>query len=340
MTETVTIGMEEALALCESAAKGAGANAEVAASLARAAVAAEAEGQASVGLAHFADYLEALEAGRIDGQAVPEITRPAGAIILSNARGGAAHPGFDRAFEDLVDTAQKFGVAIFSQKNAFTCGALGYFAGRLAERGLAALAATNGPALVAGAGGTKPVYCTNPLAFAAPAAGGPPLLIDQSSSATAFVNIRRAAHAGQSIPEGWALDAAGNPTTDARAAVKGTLLAFGGSRGANIAMMVEVLSAGLSGANWSLDAPAFATGSQSPGTGLFVVAIEPKLLDPDFETRLQSQIDRLSGDYGVYIPGKGKVAMRQNSRKHGLTVPQPVYDEIARRTDRGSFRDR
>jgi (2R)-3-sulfolactate dehydrogenase (NADP+) len=337
MTGTVTISMEEALALCESAAMIAGANAEVANSLARSAVAAEAEGQASVGLAHFIDYLEALEAGRIDGQAVPEIARPAGAIILSDAKGGAAHPGFDRALDDLVDTAQKLGVAIFSQKNAYTCGALGYFARRLAERGLAALAATNGPALVAGAGGTKPVYCTNPLAFAAPAAGGPPLLIDQSSSATAFVNIRKAAHAGQSIPEGWALDAAGNPTTDARAAVKGTLLAFGGSRGANIALIVEILSAGLSGANWSLDAPAFMTGSQSPGTGLFVLAIEPKLLDPDFETRLRSQMDRLAGDYGVHIPGKGKVAMRQKSRERGLAIPRPVYDEIARRADRNSF---
>jgi (2R)-3-sulfolactate dehydrogenase (NADP+) len=337
MTGTVTISMEEALALCESAAMIAGANAEVANSLARSAVAAEAEGQVSVGLAHFIDYLEALEAGRIDGQAVPEIARPAGAIILSDAKGGAAHPGFDRAFDDVVDTAQKFGVAIFSQKNAYTCGALGYFAGRLAGRGLAALAATNGPALVAGAGGTKPVYCTNPLAFAAPAAGGPPLLIDQSSSATAFVNIRKAAHAGQSIPEGWALDAAGNPTTDARAAVKGTLLAFGGSRGANIALIVEILSAGLSGANWSLDAPAFMTGSQSPGTGLFVLAIEPKLLDPDFETRLRSQMDRLAADYGVHIPGKGKVAMRQKSRERGLAIPRPVYDEIARRADRNSF---
>jgi (2R)-3-sulfolactate dehydrogenase (NADP+) len=337
MNGTVKIGIEEALALCENAAKAAGANAEVANSLARSAIAAEAEGHASVGLAHFVDYLEALEAGRIEGSAVPEITRPAGAIILSDAKCGAAHTGFDRAFDDLVDTARKFGVAIFSQKNAYTCGALGYFAGRLAERGLVSIAATNGPALVAGAGGTKPVYCTNPLAFAAPAAGAPPLLIDQSSSATAFINIRKAAAAGKSIPEGWALDAAGNPTTDASAAVKGTLLAFGGSRGANIALMVEVLSAGLSGANWSLDAPPFATGSKGPGTGMFVLAIAPKLLDPDFDARLQSQIARLSGQCGVHVPGMGKIAARRKSRQQGLAIPQPVYDEIARRSGRGSF---
>ena len=163
----------------------------------------------------------------------------------------------------IVDAAQRFGLALFTQKNAYTCGALGYFAGRLAGKGLAALAATNGPALLAGSGSTKPVYCTNPMAFAAPVAGGPPLLIDQSSSATAFVNIRAAAKAGKPIPDGWALDAEGRPTTDARQAVKGALLAFGGERGANIALMVEVLAAGISGANWSLDAPPFARGARA-----------------------------------------------------------------------------
>ena len=263
--DTVTMSLAEAGQLVERAALGAGASPETAASLARATLAAEAEGQASVGLSHFVDYLQALEAGRIDGRAEPEISRPVPAIFLSDARGGAAHPGFDRVFEDMVAAAGAIGLSAFSQRNSFTCGALGYFTGRLAERGLVALAATNGPALVAGSGGTEAVYCTNPMSFAAPQADGPPLIIDQSSSATAFVNVRQAAAEGRPIPAGWALDASGKPTTDAAEAVKGTLLAFGGARGANIALMVEVLAAGLSGANWSLDAPPFASGSKGPG---------------------------------------------------------------------------
>src|SRR5690606_16204399 len=105
------------------------------------------------------------------------------------------------------------------------CGALGYFTGRLARKGLVSFAATNGPAVLAGAGSTKPVYCTNPMSFAAPSADGAPLVIDQSSSATAYVAIRRAAKAGEQIPEGWALDAGGMPTTDPAQAMKGTLLA-------------------------------------------------------------------------------------------------------------------
>lgn len=329
MTDMTTLGLDEARALCKWAAIAAGATAETARSLACAMVAAEADGQASVGLAHFIDYLEALAAGRIKGEAVPEITRPAPAIVLSNAHGGAAHPGFDLAFDDVVSAAKTCGVAIFSQKNSYTCGALGYFTGRLAEAGFVSLATTNGPALVAGSGGTRPVYCTNPMSFAAPQADGPPLLIDQSSSATAFVNVRRAAREGKPIPAGWALDNKGRPTTDANEAVKGVLLAFGGERGANVALMVEVLSAGLSGANWSVDAPPFARGAEGPGTGMFVLAIDPEVFGPGFDTRMQSQIGRLAGDYGVHIPGLAKAAARRKSTDHGISVPHEIYRRIA-----------
>jgi (2R)-3-sulfolactate dehydrogenase (NADP+) len=329
VADTVRISLAEAIALCESAAIAAGASEETARSLAKSVVAAEAEGLAPVGLSHFVDYLDALEAGRIDGKVEPVVTKPALALTLSDAKGGAAHTAFDRISDDLAKTARLFGVAIFSQKNAYTCGALGYFTGRLAAEGLVSFAATNGPALLAGSGSTKPVYCTNPISFAAPVAGGPPLVIDQASSATAFVSIRQAAEDGRKLPEGWALDVAGNPTTDPAEAMKGALLAFGGSRGANIALMVEVLSAGLSGANWSLDAPHFTDGANSPGTGLFVLAIEPKLLDPAFEDRMKAQLTRLGGDYGVHIPGLGKAAARQKAEREGIAMPKTVHDRIS-----------
>lgn len=326
---TVVLSLEEARELCERAALACGASAAAARSLAASVVAAEAEGQASVGLAHFIDYLDALEAGRINGNAVPVVTRSLHAIFHSDAGGGAAHTGFDMAFDDLVEAARTIGIAVFAQRNAYTCGALGNFAGRLAERGLVALAATNGPALMAPAGAKKPVYCTNPLAFAAPTASGPALLIDQSSSATAFVNVRQAAKEGRPIPEGWAIDAEGRATTDAAAAVKGALLAFGGSRGANIALMVEVLAAGLTGANWSLDAPSFTSGSESPGTGLFVAAIEPAAFAPGFATRLGEHLARLSADYGVHIPGQAKVAARLAAERDGISIPRSIYERIA-----------
>lgn len=327
--QTVTLDLEQARSLCIAAAMGAGASKETACSIGLAAVAAEADGQASVGLSHYIDYLELLEAGRIDGKAEPVVTRPALAIYLSDAQGGAAHTGFDRSFDEIAKAARLFGVTVFAQRNAYTCGALGYFTGRLAEAGLVAIAATNGPALVAGSGSTKPVYCTNPMSLAAPAADGPPLVIDQSSSATAFVNVRKAAEAGTEIPEGWALDARGKPTTDPKKAMKGVLLAFGGARGANVALMVEVLAAGISGANWSVDAPSITAGDQTPGTGLFIVALDPKLFDPDFEQRMRAQLGRLSEQYHVHIPGPAKAAARARSEAEGITVPAAIHARIA-----------
>lgn len=329
MVEMVRLDLAEAIALCEQAAMAVGASQEAAAALARSVVSAEARGVRSVGLSHFLGYLEALQAGRIDGQAEPVVSRPALAVYVSDARGGAAHTGFDRAFGEFAKAARIFGVAIFSQRNAYPCGELGYFTGRLANEGLVAFAATNGPALLAGAGSTKPVYCTNPMSFAAPMEGSVPLLIDQSSSATAFVNIRKAAEEGRELPEGWAIDSAGKPTTDPAAAMKGALLAFGGNRGANVALMVEVLAAGLTGANWSLDAPSFLEGSENPGTGLFVLAIEPRLIDPDFEVRLKEQVGRLAAEYRVHIPGMSRGKAGMLAKALGIDIPADLAQQIA-----------
>jgi (2R)-3-sulfolactate dehydrogenase (NADP+) len=221
-------------------------------------------------------------------------------------------------------------VAVFSQRGGFTCGALGYFVSRLADRGLVGLAATNGgPAFLAASGADRPVFCTNPMAFAAPRAGAAPLVIDQSSSATAFVNLVRAAEAGEPIPEGWALDTDGRPTTDPMAAMQGVLLAFGGARGANVALMVEVLAAGLSGANWSLDAPSFLDGEGSPGVGLFVLALDADLLlGGEFAARLGAYLERIERDFGAYVPGARRAAGVEVAQAGGLSVERTLHERL------------
>jgi (2R)-3-sulfolactate dehydrogenase (NADP+) len=300
---TRRLSLDEATDLAARAARAAGASDEAARSLARATVSAEAHGKSSIGFTHLIDYLAALREGRIDGGAEPAVTSPAPAAIHCDARGGIAQLGFDRVFDDLSRRAETLGIALFTQKGSYTTGELGYYPRRLVEVGLVGLAATSGPALMTVAGARRPVYCTNPLAFAAPVADGPPLLIDQAASATAYVELRRYADRGEALPAGWAVDADGRPTTDPNAALCGALLAFGGARGANIALMVEVMAAGLAGANWALDAPSFTEGDRSPGAGLTVVAIAPALLAPDFRQRLRLQLDRLARN-GVHIPGR------------------------------------
>jgi (2R)-3-sulfolactate dehydrogenase (NADP+) len=308
--------------LAARAVRRAGASDEAALSLARATVSANAHGKGSSGFSHLMDYLAALRAGRIVGGAEPVVTSPTPAAIHCDARGGIAQTGFDRAFDSLSERAHTFGIALFAQNGSYTTGELGYYPRRLADAGLVAFAATSGPALMTVAGARTPVYCTNPIAFAAPLDEGPPLLIDQASSATAFVQLRHYAERGETLPAGWAVDAEGAPTTDPQAALRGALLAFGGARGANIALMVEVMAAGLAGANWALDAPSFLSGDQSPGAGLLVIAITPSLLAPDFPQRLRVQLDRLA-KLGVHIPGRRAAATE-------IELPDALAAEIER----------
>jgi (2R)-3-sulfolactate dehydrogenase (NADP+) len=320
MTRRFTL--EAATDLAARAVRAAGGGDEAARSLARATVSANAHGKGSSGFSHLMDYLSALRAGRIVGDAEPLITSPAPAAIYGDAKGGIAQVGFDRAFDSLCERARTLGVALFAQKGSYTTGELGYYPRRLAEAGLVAFAATSGPALMTVAGAKTPLYCTNPIAFAAPLDEGPPLLIDQASSATAFVELRRYAERGEALPPGWAVDAGGEPTTDPKAALRGALLAFGGARGANIALMVEVMAAGLAGANWALDAPSFTSGDRSPGAGLTVIAIAPSLLAPDFPERLRLQLDRLA-KLGVHIPGRRAAASE-------IELPDALVAEIER----------
>lgn len=313
----------DALEVARRAAIRAGASRDVAHSLAKAVVAAEWAGQRSVGFAHLPDYLDGFAKGRIAADAEPEISFPAPALIRVDARGGIAQLGFDRAFDVIVERAGLHGVALLAQSDSYTVGELGYYTRRLAEAGLVALAACNASAQMTTLESRKAVFGTNPISFAAPLQGGKPLVIDQASSATAFVNVRRAAERGESIPAGWAIDAAGNPTTNAPEAMRGLLLAFGGLRGANIALIVEVLAAGLTGANWSMDAPPFANGSRCPGVGLLIVAIQPDLLAPGFTARLSAQIERLAAQ-GVRIPGS-HIHVKE------LDIPAALIESIERR---------
>ena len=296
------ISISQAQELLLAACLEAGTSVATAQSLVRATLSAARHGARSMGFPHFMDYLDALQAGRIDGRAEPRLAHTMPTVIQSDARRGIAQLGFDRAFDDLSATAHAFGTCLFAQRNSYTAGELGYYVRRLAAAGFVALAVANGPPLMAAAAGGPRVFCTNPLAFGAPlGADAPPFIIDQATSATAFVKIAQAAREGAPIPAGWAIDSLGQPTTDAAAAVDGALLPFGGYRGANLALMVEIMAAGLACASWSIDAPAFDAGGASPGAGLTVIALKPA--DAGFATRLASHLDRL-GRLGVSIPSQ------------------------------------
>lgn len=301
----------------------------VALSLAHATVAAQARGNQAVGFRHLADYLPGFSSGRISPRAEPRISRAGAIIFKSDAQGGIAQLGVDRCFDSLCQAAQANGMAALSQCNSFTSGELGDYTLRFAQAGLIALAVANGPALVAVPGAKGKTYSTNPLSFAAPSADGIPLLFDQACSAAAFVNIAHAASTGSDIPDGWAVDQQGNGTRNALAALSGALLPFGGHRGANLMLMVEVLAAGLTGANWSLDAPAFNQGNQTPGCGLLILLLAPAFFSSGFEQRLSSQLTRLT-QMGVHRPGWERQHLTRTAQNDGISVPVDLLEQLSR----------
>jgi (2R)-3-sulfolactate dehydrogenase (NADP+) len=309
----IALHRDELTALCRAALEAAGADRRVAGLLAAAALFAEDRGKSAVGVAHLLDYIGAMTDRRLDGRAVPAIAHRMPAVITSDARGGIAHTGFDESFADLVHAARRCGLAAFAQQRAFTCGQLGWFTERLADVGLVAVATAVSPAMLAAGPGTDRVFGTNPMAYSVPRAGGQPLTVDQASSSTAFVSVREAAARGQAIPEGWAIDGDGLPTTDAEAALAGALLPFGGYKGANIALFVELLSS-MAGGNWALDAPPWDSGSRSPSVGMFVLAIDHEAVGQDFPERVTDQLERLAAAgmrvAGARRTGRPTVALR------------------------------
>lgn len=303
MTSVVRLLIAEAYEFGVAACKAVGAGAPSCQSLIKATIAAERAGKSNLGFGHLPDYLKSFAEGRINTNPDPIATRPLPAFLASDADRGIAQLGFDRAFDDIVSMGERLGIAVFTQRNSYSTGELGYYVRRLADRGLLALGFTNANAVLAAAHGFPRVYGTNPLACAFPMPDGKSaLVIDQASSETALVNVIAAASRGSSIPIGWAIAPDGSPTTDAAQALNGALLPFGGRKGANIALLVEMLAAGVSGGNWSLDAPDFNTGHQSPLCGLTIVVIKPDAATPGAIERAGGHVDRLRG-MGVYVPG-------------------------------------
>lgn len=264
---------------------------------------AQAAGRVAVGFDHYVDYLDALREGRIDGTAEPLVEQPLTALVRCDARNGVAQYAYDLAFERLVAATRACGVGVFTLKNSYTAGEMGHYVRLLARAGLLGMVFANSHAMVAPGPGTGVTYGTNPMAFAAPRpAPHPPLLFDQASSATAYLNIDRALKEGRDIPEGWALDAEGVPTCKPQAAMAGALLPFGGTKGANMALLVEVMAAALAGGQWSVDAGHFRQGTVPPGIGMTVIALEPGLADPGMIDRLDTGLDGLAAA-GVHVPG-------------------------------------
>lgn len=295
---------------------------------AQALVAAESDGQMGHGLTRVPSYAEQAKVGKVDGFAVPKITGT-GAARRIDAGTGFSYPAIELALETLVPLTREMGVASAGIFASHHCGQAGRHVERLAEQGLVAFLYANTPSAMAFHGGTRSRLGTDPLAFAAPIAGRAPLVIDMALSVVARSKIVAAKAKGEPIPPGWAVDVEGQPTTDANAALAGTLLPVGGAKGSALALIVEILCGALAGSQFGWEASGFMDAKGGPPkTGQFLIALDPAhFAGASFAARMTELVDAIASD-GARLPGDRRLASRARAARDGLGIAGDLHAQI------------
>ncbi len=320
----------------------AGASEAMARSTANALVLAEAQGLASHGLGRVAQYATHLRNGRVDGAALAEVAKSKGAAAVVDAHEGLAFPACDLAVVEAIRRAREFGVAIVGVVNSHHAGVIVDHLRAVADAGMVGLGFANSPAAMPAAGGRHAIFGTNPVAAIFPRRRDPaaadgqraPLLIDLSLSEVARGKLMVAAKSGQAIPLGWALDAAGEPTTDPEAGMAGSMLPIGAAsspKGAMLALVVELLVTALIGASFGFEASSFfVDAGNRPKIGQTFIVIDPEALAGRdlFLDRLEVLIAEMQTDAGVRLPGARREALLRRAERDGITVSDALLASL------------
>jgi (2R)-3-sulfolactate dehydrogenase (NADP+) len=325
------LSIDEAIGLAARALERAGAGVAMADATARALVKAEAQGLASHGLSRVPQYCAHLRLGRVDGAAVPRVTRAKGGAVLVDAADGLAFPACALAVAEAIARAREHGVAFAGVTNSHHFGVAADHLEPVAEAGMVGLAFGNSPAAMPAWGGKRPIFGTNPVAAVFPRGGAPPLAIDLSLSEAARGKVMVAAREGKPIPLGWALDAEGNPTTDAKLALEGMMLPTGGVKGAMLALVVELLCCALTGAHMGFEADTFFKDEGNrPKIGQAFLVIDPGALAGQdvFAERVETLVRTMLLDPKVRLPGARRAAILEKAGREGVEVAQPLLDQL------------
>ena len=328
---STTISASELERLMRAALVRSGATPAMAEATARALAAAEMDGIASHGASRIPQYCGHLANGRATGSAVPTIARDAKAACLIDAGQGLAFEACGLAVREAIRRARDYGVSFVSVANSNHFGVAAFHLEPVAEAGLVGLAFGNSPAAMPAWGGKRAILGTNPVAAIFPRRTAPALVIDLSLSAVARGKIMVAAREGKAIPEGWAIDKDGNPTTDARAALEGSMLPAGGVKGAMLALMVELLACALSGSAYGFESDSFFTEEGRPTRiGQGFLAIDPAALAGKdvFFDRVETLVAVMTEEPGLRLPGERRGENRERAAREGVHVPTELLARI------------
>lgn len=292
---------------------------------------AEAQGLSSHGASRTPLYCAHLRNGRAAGGAVPRLAQARKAACLVDAGYGMAFEACALATREVVSRAREFGTAFAGVTHSNHFGVSALHLQPVADAGLVGLAFSNSPAAIAPWGGKTPLFGTNPIAAVFPRRDAPPLIIDLSLSQVPRGKLLLAQQHGERIPEGWAVDAAGNPTTDPEAGLAGSMAPMGGSKGAMLALTVELLCCALTGAAFGFEADSFfqETGNR-PDIGQAFLAIDPGALAGDsiYYGRVETLLEKMLEDPDVRLPGERRQRNQETAYKKGLEIPDELFSTI------------
>ena len=325
-------------ALAERGLQRAGALPAMARATAQHLVIAQAQGLLTHGLSRVEPYTVLLNSGRHDGKARPKRIAEFGATCLIDAADGLAYEAVEMALDEVTERANKHGIALAGVTNSGHCGVLGLHVAALAKRGLIGLALANTPAGVNAWGGKRALFGVDPIAAAFPRQSNTthvePLVVDLAPTTVVRGQILLAIQKGESIPEGWAMDAQGQPTTDPRAALAGgSLYPIGGAKGAMLSLVFELFVAGLTGSRIGREADSLFGGEGNrPRLGHTFIAVSTQGLagDARYFERVEALVSAMLEDEGVRLPGARRDAGLRRAQAEGLAIDDALYATLQR----------
>ena len=330
---TVDISLDEAYRLSLAILRSNGFSDEHAHAVAKVVCAGQRDECHSHGLYRLLMCVSTAKAGLIERTAVPEVMDHAPGIVRVDARRGFSLLAFEAGLPMLAEKARQVGLAALAINNCFHFSALWPEVESLAEQGLAALALTPSHAWVAPAGGVKPVFGTNPIAFAWPRPRGEPFVFDFATSAAARGEIELHRRAGKSIPEGWAISAEGQPTTDPASGLAGAMLTFGGHKGSALSAMVELMAGPLIGDLTSMESQVFDGGrGATPLHGELILAFDPVRFTGEaaegHAERAEALFAAIVGQ-GARLPSQRRYEARARTLRNGfVSLPAELHREL------------
>lgn len=312
--------------------EGAGASSDVARIIAANCAACERDGSRSHGIFRMAGYVATIRSGWVNAGAVPEIEDVAPSFVRVAARNGFAQPALEAARALVAAKARATGACVLAIRDSHHFSALWPDIEPFAEDGFIALSMLNSMAVTVPTGALRPVFGTNPIAFAAPVAGRDPFVFDMATSTWAHGDIQIARREGRLLPAGVGVDVNGRPTTDpVKVLDGGALLPFGGHKGSAISMMIELLGAALTGGKFSNQVDwSRHPGAQTPHTGQFMLLIDPaRSGGADFDQRAADFTDILRSAGLVLLPGERRLRNRARATRDGIILSDEEWSDLA-----------